>query len=48
MDFGSKLGHFVLFILLTVITLGLYPLWWAIIMSKERNELLKEIRDRVR
>ena len=45
MDFGSKLGHFLLFVLLTIITLGLYLLWFHVTMTQERNKLLKEIRD---
>ncbi len=45
MDFGSKLGRFLLFVLLTIITLGLYLLWFQVTMTQERNKLLKEIRD---
>ena len=45
MDFGSKFGHFLLFVLLTIITLGLYLLWFQVTMTQERNKLLKEIRD---
>ena len=45
MDFGSKLGHFLLFVLLTICTLGLYLLWFHVTMTQERNKLLKEIRD---
>ena len=45
MDFGAKLGHFLLFVILTIITLGLYLLWFHVTMTHERNKLLKEIRD---
>ena len=43
MTFASKLGNFVLFVIFTIITLGLYPLYWSITMTMERNETLKNI-----
>ena len=45
MNFGAKLGHFLVFVFLTVITLGLYLLWFQVTMTQERNQLLREIRD---
>lgn len=45
MNFGSKLGHFILFVLLTVCTFGFYLLWFQVTMTQERNQLLREIRD---
>ncbi len=48
MTFAERIGHFVLFVVLTVITLGLYPLYFAITTTRENNVLLREIRDSLR
>ena len=45
MAFDEKLGKFFLFIFLTFITFGIYPLWWFIMIEEERSRVLKEIRD---
>ena len=45
LNFGAKLGHFILFVVLTVRTLELYLLWFQVTMTQERNQLLREIRD---
>ena len=45
MSFGEKLGRFLIFVLLTIITAGLYMIWWGITMVEEQNALLREIRD---
>ena len=34
MNFGAKLGHFLV-----------YLLWFQVTMTQERNQLLREIRD---
>ena len=47
-SFAEKLGHFLLFVILTIITAGLYLLWWSVTMFKEQNELLKDIRNELR
>ncbi len=48
MNFGAKFGHFILFVLLTIVTFGLYLLWFQVTMTQERNQLLREIRDRIK
>ena len=44
MSFTDKLGHFLAFILLSIITLGFYPLWFTLMTIKEHLELLREIK----
>ena len=46
MSFAEKVGKFLLFVILTLITLGIYPLWWLIVMLEENNHLLRQIRDK--
>ena len=36
------------FVLLTIITVGLYPLYFMVTTARERNVLLREIRDQLR
>jgi hypothetical protein len=45
--FGHRLTTFLLFVILTVITVGLYPLYFWITQTKEQTLLLKEIRDKM-
>ena len=45
MSFPERLGHFVLFVVLTVVTLGVYPLYFMVSTTRENNQVLKEIRD---
>ena len=40
---AKRLGNFIIFVLLSVVTVGLYPLYFMVTMTKERNELLAEI-----
>lgn len=42
---AARLGNFVIFLILTVITLGIYPLYFFVTRQQENTELLKEIRD---
>ena len=48
MTFSEKIGHFILFVLLTVITIGLYPLYFIVTTTRENNMFLREIRDSLR
>lgn len=48
MSFGDRLGHFVIFVVLTILTLGIYPLYFMVSTTRENNKLLKEIRDALR
>ena len=43
MSGADRFVYFLLFILLTIITIGIYPIYFAITMTKQRNELLLEI-----
>ncbi len=42
---ATRLGNFIIFLILTVITLGIYPLYFFVTRQQENTELLKEIRD---
>jgi|TARA_B110000967_G_scaffold119223_1_gene121945 NADH:ubiquinone oxidoreductase subunit 4 (subunit M) len=42
---AARLGNFIIFLILTVITLGIYPLYFFVTRQQENTELLKEIRD---
>ena len=47
MSKAEKLGKFIIFMFLTIITIGIYPLYFSITMWQECNGLLKEIRDKL-
>ncbi len=40
---GTRLGQFLLFILLSIITIGLYPLCFWVSRMEETNKLLDDI-----
>lgn len=40
---GSRIGQFLLFLLLSVITFGIYPLYFVVSRMEEQNELLDDI-----
>ena len=42
---AARLGNFIIFLILTIITLGFYPLYFFVTRQQESTELLKEIRD---
>lgn len=48
MSGAEKFGQFMIFLLLTIITVGIYPLYWGVINTKEIVVLLKDIREEVR
>lgn len=39
----QRLGNFVVFAVLTVFTLGFYPVYFAITRLQEQNDLLREL-----
>lgn len=45
---AARLGNFIIFLILTVITLGIYPLYFFVTRQQETIELLKEIRDELK
>ena len=48
MDFASRIGTFLIFILLTIITLGIYPFYWAIVRVEQHIDLLTKIEKNTR
>ncbi|HIG78446.1 MAG TPA: DUF4234 domain-containing protein [Cycloclasticus sp.] len=42
----SRFWNFFVFLILSVITLGIYPLYFIVTRQQEMVELLKEIRDK--
>ena len=45
MSAGNKFWFFVRFVLLSMITLGLYPAWWFLRVQEEQVQLSREIRE---
>ena len=43
-----SLGNFIIFIFFTIITLGLYPLFFFVSRQQETVELLKAIKEELR
>ena len=41
----ARLGNFLIFVVLTIITIGLYPLFFFVTRQQETVELLKEINE---
>ncbi len=44
----ARLGYFFIFIFLTIITLGLYPLFFFVTRQQETVELLREINKKLK
>jgi len=42
---AARIGNFIIFLILSVLTLGIYPLYFFVTRQQENTELLKEIRD---
>ena len=40
---ATRIGNFIIFALLTIVTAGLYPLYFMVTRTKERNELLEKV-----
>ena len=40
---AQRLGNFLIFVLLCVITLGIYPVYFYVTRTQEQNELLAEM-----
>lgn len=45
MSFTEKNGHFLFFVLLSLITFGLYPLYFMVVTTRQNNKYLRQIRD---
>ena len=44
----ARLGNFLIFIVLTIITIGLYPLFFFVTRQQETVELLKDIKEELK
>ena len=44
----ARLGNFLIFIFLTIITIGLYPLFFFVTRQQETVELLKDIKEELK
>ena len=42
---AERIGNFVVFLVLTIVTLGIYPLYFYVTRTQENIGLLSEIRD---
>ena len=42
---AERIGNFVVFLVLTLITLGIYPLYFYVTRTQENISLLEDIRD---
>jgi hypothetical protein len=42
---AARIGNFLIFIILTIITIGLYPLFFFVSRQQEMVEVLKEIKE---
>ena len=47
-SFPARLASFLVFVLLTIVTIGLYPLYFAVTRLEEQNQLLEAILDEQR
>ena len=45
---AARIGNFIIFLILSVVTLGIYPLYFFVTRQQENTELLKEIRDEIK
>ena len=41
---ASRLGNFIIFLILCILTLGIYPLYFFVTRQQENTELLKEAK----
>jgi len=44
----ARLGNFLIFVVLTIITIGLYPLFFFVTRQQETVELLKDIKEELK
>ena len=45
---AARIGNFIIFLILSVVTLGIYPLYFFVTRQQENTELLKEILDEIK
>ena len=44
----ARLGNFLIFVVLTIITIGFYPLFFFVTRQQETVELLKDIKEELK
>ena len=44
----ARLGNILIFVVLTIITIGLYPLFFFVTRQQETVELLKDIKEELK
>jgi len=44
----ARLGNFLIFVVITIITIGLYPLFFFVTRQQETVELLKDIKEELK
>ena len=44
----ARLGNFLIFVVLTIITIGLYPLFFFVTRQQETVELLRDIKEELK
>ena len=45
---GSRIGNFVIFLILSVLTLGIYPFYFHVTRQQETIDVLNEIKDELK
>jgi hypothetical protein len=40
---ANRLGNFIIFVLLTLVTVGIYPLYFHVTRMQEQTDLLREL-----
>jgi len=45
---AARLGNFIIFLILSIITLGIYPMFFFVTRQQETVALLTEIRDELK
>jgi|TARA_B110000003_G_scaffold258707_1_gene278097 hypothetical protein len=45
---GNRIGNFVIFLILTVFTLGIYPLYFHVTRQQETIDVLNEIKEELK
>ena len=45
---AARIGNFIIFLILSLVTLGIYPLYFFVTRQQENTELLKEILDEIK
>ena len=45
---AARFGNFIILLILTIITFGIYPLFFFVTRQQENTELLIEIRDELK